>query len=218
MERVFCGYHFDLVGFADGEDLTRGGVKMAAGAAGRVATSQLSDVTRHGKDGKRNMPVLDFAKAEDFEAVREHLTSAEAKAVLDRYMKQQLTGTKYFTDKDMDALRRYCEAEGNHIIYSKEVAELRDAGDYIPSFITLKGKNKSETVQAYGCGGMEKLSREAAQTEANALGLNKSSRARVLEEVRQMNLDFGGEEIGDPVITEAKKDRLLTLVQLNNAA
>jgi phage terminase small subunit len=161
---------------------------MAAGVAGRVPMGVLADRPRSGDQVKRSMPILDFAKAGDFAAVRELLTSDEAKAVLDRYTIQQLTGKKYFTDKDMDALRRYCEAEGNHIIYSREVAVLRDAGLPIPGWITRKLAEGEGTVQAYGAGGMEKLSREAAQSEANALGLNKSSRARIVEEVRQADL------------------------------
>ena len=192
---------------------------MAAGVPGRVATVQLSDKPRvSGDRAKRNMPILDFAVASDFTAVREHLTSMEAKAVLDRYMNQQLTGIKYFTDKDMDALRRYCEAEGNHIIYSREVAVLRDEGKPVPGWITRK-ISKGETVQAYGCGGMEKLSREAAQTEANALGLNKSSRARIVEEVRQSDwLDgFNPDELNDHELDAALDETADNIYQFRKA-
>jgi hypothetical protein len=191
---------------------------MAAGAPGRVATGVLADRPRSNDQAKRNMPVLDFAKADDFDAMREKLTSEEAKAVLDRYKKQQLNGTKYFTDKDMDALRRYCEAEGNHIIYSREVALLRDAGEPIPGWITRK-LAEGETVQAYGSGGMEKLSREAAQTEANALGLNKSSRARIVEEVRQTDwLDgINPEELDDHELDAALAETASNILKFAGA-
>jgi len=125
--------------------------------------------------------------------------------VLDQTIRQE----RYFTRLDLRELRVLCEAEGNMLIYDREVAKLRDAGLPVPIMLTIKSDDdEKKTVQAYGAGGMAKRSAEEARLARNALGLNKQARARIVDEVRQNDL---WDELGtDPTdLSDAELDRQL---------
>lgn len=149
----------------------------------------------------------DFATEDDYEWIRERLTSGEAIAVLDAYVRQEqesrATGRgRWFTRKDIGELMALCEAEGNCIIYNREVAKLRDLKLPIPCMVNLKASSadaerlreagieleEGGSIQAWGVGGMAKRSAEEARLSRNALGLNKQARARIMDEVRQGDL------------------------------
>lgn len=170
---------------------------MATGiGAGRPPTRAATGYDSHGTKARPDAPRPDLATAEDFAEVRALLTSEEAKRVLDAVARQR----GYFTRLDLDELRVWAEAEGNSIIYDRKVAELRDRGENIPIMITSRkiriadGKEDpyGDTIQAYGVGGMAKRSAEEARLSRNALGMNKASRNRIVDEAVQGDLFADG--------------------------
>lgn len=183
---------------------------MAAGLGiphGRTATKAMDGKYSNGINRLDGVLRPDFADADDYAAIRAELTSDEARRVLDRFIawedqSRSVGRGRYFTRADLDELRGMCEAEGNALIYGREVAKLRDANLPVPCMITLKataddssklkavgmGIGENSTVQAWGVGGMMKHWAEEARRSRNALGLNKQARARIMEEIKQQDL------------------------------
>jgi len=180
---------------------------VSSGIAGATARKLMNGLNTDGYNSykQRLMPKPDFATTDDYEKIRAELTSDEARRVLDQTIRQE----RYFTRLDLRELRVLCEAEGNMLIYDREVAKLRDAGLPVPIMLTIKSDDdEKKTVQAYGAGGMAKRSAEEARLARNALGLNKQARARIVDEVRQNDL---WDELGtDPTdLSDAELDRQL---------